>query len=213
MKPLFRSVLRAHLPPDRGARILDLGCGFGALVDFLHGEGYRGASGVDLSGEQVALARKLGIAGVEQADAIAHVGAYADTFDLITCFDLLEHLNKREVLDLLEAVRRALRVGGRLVIQTPNAGGPFGGRHAWGDFSHETAFTQHSIAQAFRSAGFADVSVSEVRPPVHGAPSALGRLLWSMLRLGLVLYLAAETGVFRGHVLSLNLVAVAQKRS
>jgi hypothetical protein len=61
------------------------------------------------------------------------------------------------------------------------------------------------------ASGFGAISVHPTEPVVHGLLS-LGRLgLWKVLALLGRLYLAVETGVIRGHVLTQNLVVVAHK--
>jgi len=216
-RELLRSATRLSaqigrfLPPDRGAAILDVGCGAGEVVWFMQHRGYLKAIGIDLSAEQVALARSLGLEGVEQADAGEYLGSHPDEFDLITVFDVLEHIPKNEVLGFLDALRGALKTGGRMIIHTANGESPFGGRYLYGDFTHETAYTGRSIRQLSRVVGFREISVSEVQPVPHGALSAIRFVLWKVLRSLLVGFLVVETGVLRGHILSQNLLAVARK--
>src|SRR5437879_2309152 len=62
--PLLRRTVRPFLPPDKDAEILDLGCAYGGLVHCISQLGFSHVTGVDLSVEMVALAHKLGIAGV-----------------------------------------------------------------------------------------------------------------------------------------------------
>ena len=52
--PYLKKVIRKHLPQDRNTRILDLGCGYGALLYWLQQAGYRNLEGIDRSAEQVA---------------------------------------------------------------------------------------------------------------------------------------------------------------
>lgn len=207
----YQANLAPFLPPDRGSAILDVGCGYGPLLSYLRGLGYVRLHGVDLSAEQVALAHRLGLDMVKQADAVEYLSTIAQPFDLITAFDVLEHLTREELFRLLDAVYASLSPGGRLVVHTVNAASPVAGQIRYGDLTHETAYTATSISQALRAVGFQRPRVREVAIPAHGAKSALRRSLWPVLRLGLVSYLAIETGVLRGHVLSRNLVAVADK--
>jgi SAM-dependent methyltransferase len=104
-------------PPPAGARarLLDCGCGTGAVVAHL---GRRGpAVGVDLSPEALHLARTRGVA-VARAGLLALPFADA-TFDVVTSFDVIYH---RWVKDDAAAVRemaRVLRPGGRLLLRVP----------------------------------------------------------------------------------------------
>ena len=211
VRAYFDQHLGPHLPADRGAAILDVGCGFGGLLMHLRDRGYTDVRGVDVSPEQVAMAHRLGLSGVTLGGAAEYLADRREELDLVCAIDVLEHLERQELLQVLDAIHAALRPSGRLVLQVPNADGPFAGRMRYFDLTHERAFTGKSIAQALRAAGFSRVGIHPVRPAVHGVPSAIRWALWQVIRLGLTGYLAVETGVLRGHVLSQNLVAVADR--
>jgi cyclopropane fatty-acyl-phospholipid synthase-like methyltransferase len=200
-----------HLPADRSAVILDVGCGAGAIVWFLERRGYTSVRGIDVSAEQVARARAVGLAGIEQAEAHEYLGAHPDSFDLITLFDVLEHIPRHEVVGFLELVRGALRAGGQVVVHTVNGESPFAGRYLFGDFTHETAYTARSINQLTRLVGFRKTLVFEEEPAPNGLKGTVRWGLWKVLRTTLTGFLAVETGVVRGHIVSQNLIAVIAK--
>jgi SAM-dependent methyltransferase len=177
---------------------------------YLRACGYTSVAGVDASAGQVAAARRLGLREVALGTAAEHLEARPGTFDLVLAIDVLEHLDRQELLRTLDAARGALRPGGRLVAQVPNGACPFAGRIRYGDLTHERAFTAGSIAQALGACGFGSVTVHPVRPAVHGVGSVARRALWNLVRLGYVACVAIETGVVRGHVVSHNLIAVAE---
>src|SRR5690349_110334 len=81
---------RKYLPLLRGidqqARVLEIGCGSGELLAFLQSRGFLNAHGIDISPEQVALARARGV-DAEVGDALRTSGSYA----LIIAVDVLEH--------------------------------------------------------------------------------------------------------------------------
>jgi cyclopropane fatty-acyl-phospholipid synthase-like methyltransferase len=211
VRAYFDQHLGRHLPADRGADILDVGCGWGGLLMHLLDRGYTNVSGVDVSPEQVAMAHRLGLHSVTLAPAAEYLADRREQLDLVCAIDVLEHLERQELLELLDAIHAVLRPSGRLVLQVPNADGPFASRMRYFDLTHERSFTAKSIAQALRAAGFTRVMVEPVRPAVHGVPSAIRWALWHVIRAGLTGYLAVETGVLRGHVLSQNLLAVAER--
>ena len=202
---------RLYLPADRRARILDLGCGSGTLVDHLRRKGYGSVTGVDAAGEQIAAGSGRGIEGLTEEDLLAFVRRQPDgSWDTVVAWDVLEHLDKGELLTLLDEVHRTLGAGGRLVLHAPNAESPFGSRMRYADFTHEQAFTRESLGQVLRAAGFRRLSVHEDDPVVHGAASALRFLLWKLIRGLLRLYTAAETGSpGRECVFTQNLIGVA----
>ncbi|HKV98957.1 MAG TPA: methyltransferase domain-containing protein [Vicinamibacterales bacterium] len=205
--------MRRHFPTDRSARILDLGCGNGAIIQAARRYGYHNVTGVDRSSEQVADAERLGIDGVRQGgiqEAIA--AADAESLDAVITFDVIEHLSREELVPLVDAIHRALRPGGCWLVHVPNAESPFFGRIRYGDITHEQAFTQSSLGQLVRSSGFRRLDCYEDTPIVHGARSALRFAVWKVVRGMLRVYLAAETGLADGSViLSQNLLAKAIK--
>jgi len=72
-----RKIIRQHFPEDRGASILDLGCGHGVFLHAARQEGYEDVRGVDRSPEQVEAAGRLGIEGVEQGRPVRIPGGSA----------------------------------------------------------------------------------------------------------------------------------------
>jgi SAM-dependent methyltransferase len=102
-------------PDGARPRLLDCGCGTGAIVAHLGGRGR--AVGVDLSPEALRLARTRG-AAVARAELLALPFADA-SFDVVTSFDVIYH---RWVADDAAAVRemaRVLRPGGALLLRVP----------------------------------------------------------------------------------------------
>jgi 2-polyprenyl-3-methyl-5-hydroxy-6-metoxy-1,4-benzoquinol methylase len=209
----LEKIIRNHFPADRNARIIDLGCGHGALIHFLRKAGYSNIEGVDRSPEQVAAASRLGIEGVKEGDLLSALAAMPDgRCDVVVTLDVIEHFHKGELLEFVDEVRRVLRQGGRWIVHGPNAESPFGARMRYGDFTHEMAFTRESISQLLLASGFTQVECYEEAPVAHGVGSAVRWLLWKGIRAGLMFYLAVETGAFdHGEIFTQNLLAVAVK--
>lgn len=100
------------------ADILDVGCGVGYGSQWLGKMGARSVLGVDISAEAIEHARMNYFhpaVSFKVQDATA-IEAQGD-FDLVTCFELIEHIEQqRTVLDLIKS---ALREDGMLAISTP----------------------------------------------------------------------------------------------
>jgi 2-polyprenyl-3-methyl-5-hydroxy-6-metoxy-1,4-benzoquinol methylase len=211
--PYINKLIKEHFPSDNNASIVDLGCGHGAVVHFVHQNGYKNIRGIDYSVEQVAEAKRLGIEGIEQGDLIEALQSLPDSSqDMVIAFDVIEHFTKDELIPFVDEVFRVLRKGGKWLIHCPNGESPFGPRMFFGDFTHELAFTRTSIAQLLLASGFAHVSSHEDKPVVHGLKSMIRRCLWETFRLFLRLYLAAETGAGEKEcIFSQNFLIVAVK--
>jgi len=173
--------LRDWLPAALDANILDAGCGAGELLAFFQHRGYANIQGVDVSPEQVELCRRV-TPRVAQGDVLEYLAATEGQFDLISAMDLVEHLSKDELLRFLTACRRALKPGGRIIIQTPNPGSPFFGEIRYGDLTHEQALTPKLLERLLALHGFGDVSCREAGPvPVSGAKGLVRWILWQVI--------------------------------
>lgn len=199
------------IPGDHSLVIADIACGSGDLLEVLKRVGYLNVMGVDLSAEQVGQVAARGLDCVELGDAFDFLDVRTGKLDVVIAIDFLEHLRESEVLRLLELVHKALSPGGRLIVQTCNAKSPFFGNYRYGDFTHQLAFTADSLRQVLLANGFTQIVIREVRPGSQTLRGYARRMLWHVVRLPLVAYLAVETGIIRGHILSQNLIAVADK--
>ncbi len=209
--PVLKARFGRFLPKDRAAQILDIGCGYGGFLLFLAREGYTQATGIDVSSEQLELARSLGVQNVQCAELMEFLPKHPAAFDVIVALDVVEHFPKEHILPLLDSIHLALRPGGVLIVQSPNGDGPFAGRYRYSDFSHTLAFTPESVLQVLSASGFEQVRIYPVEPVIHGPMSFVRFLIWKGIRTSLQFYLAVETGSPRGHVLTQNLVAVGKK--
>lgn len=205
---LLRNIVR-RLPRDRSATILDVGSGQGELLRQLRDAGYSNVEGIDVSPEQVAIARRQGLP-VTQGSLLPFLSERKGQADAICAVDVLEHFKKHEILELLDVMAAALVPGGILVAQVPNGESPFAGRYRYGDFTHSVAFTQRSVAQIANVSGFSSVEVFPTEPVPHGVASTVRLCVWKTISCMMKLCLFAETGVVRGHVVTQNLVFTAR---
>jgi SAM-dependent methyltransferase len=175
-EPTFRKRFTPLLPKAKGARILDVGCGYGEFLYFLQRAGYRHSCGIDLDSEHINIARGLGVRRVHHADAREFLRSPHE-YDFISAIDVLEHFPRHEVIDLLECARRALKPGGRFLCQVPNLAA-FYAPLFYMDFTHQTPFTASSLKQVLELAGFVNLRVFPMGPVAHGLRSAARSLLW-----------------------------------
>ncbi|MCB1907720.1 MAG: class I SAM-dependent methyltransferase [Rhodocyclaceae bacterium] len=185
------AVIAARVP--RMAKVLDIGCGTGALGRRLAQTHACAVDGVTFNPREAALAaahcRHVGVLDLEQAvlaDALR--GA---RYDVIVCADILEHL--RAPGRLLDQLPALLADGGRLLVSVPNTG--YAGIVAelmQGDYlyrpegllddTHVRLYTRRSLLRQLREHGFAPTAVetierelcySEFEPTLAGLPPAV----------------------------------------
>jgi len=207
---IYRRDIRPVLPSADAGPVLDIGCGQGQLVRLLLADSYD-AVGVDVSAQQVALAHSAGLHQVLEGDYREALTERFGQFAAVVATDLLEHLTKSEVLDTFDRVTLGLMPGGVFVARVPNAVSPFGGHIRYGDFTHESWFTERSARQLAAAAGLESVTVMSCPPVAHGVISAARLVAWKGVSAFYRLALAAETGALRGHVVTQNLTFVARK--
>ena len=162
--------LRLH----EGARLLDIGCGWGSLV--LHAATHYGAraTGITLSHEQAALAREqVERAGLSDRVEI-RVEDYRDTtgtFDAVASVGMFEHVGKERFalyfsrMHALTApggrfLNHAITTGGRDVIRAHSPGSTFLGSYVFPD---GTLGPAHVAVRHMERAGFELVDVHQLR--------------------------------------------------
>jgi SAM-dependent methyltransferase len=207
----FESIIRKHFPSDPNSRVLDIGCGHGALLYFLYEASYHNVRGVDGSKEQVELAKRLEVPGVELGEALNFLReCESGSAEVICLFDVLEHHDRQQTFELLNEVRRVLSPNGVCIGHVPNAEGIFGARIRYSDLTHEQAFTAASIRQMFGSLQFGGVQCFEDKPLIRGIKSLARRVIWECGTMPFRLLYLAETAS-SGAILSQNLLFAAKK--
>lgn len=198
------------LPRDKKSKIVDLGCGYGRWLRYLQQRGYENICGVDVGTEQNRFLSQTSIPVIE-SDIITYLETTKDRLDVITFFDVLEHFNKDEIVEVLPLVKNILNDRGVLIIRVPNGEAMFKGGIMYGDFTHETFFTSRSLKQILSLTGFSDVKTYSLRPIKHGLKSTLRhygfRCYEAFYRLGILL----ETGSATNFIATQNFLAVIKK--
>jgi SAM-dependent methyltransferase len=113
-KRLQRQIVHTYLRPWAGARLLDIGCGTGAILDHVSDVTY---VGFDLSKNYIDTARaRYGDRATFYACDAAELATRIDlSFDLILACGLLHHLDDGPAKTLLADARNLLTSSGRLI--------------------------------------------------------------------------------------------------
>ena len=154
------------LSNHRGGRVLDVGCGSGAMLLELHERGYE-VFGADLSSSMIRNVRELFTAFCAPSPILAvadleHIPFTDEFFDIIICAGVIEYLERDE--NALKELSRVLKPGGLAFITVTNALAPF--------WLLETAGRLLGVWNRMVSLVKRGISFPEARPHV---PRALSR--------------------------------------
>jgi len=100
-----------------GNKLLDIGCGVGRFVKMALEQGFN-ATGIDRAPGALAYAEKYYGLRLIQGEAES-IPVPDKTYDIVTLIHVIEH--SRNPLSVLREVRRVLKPGGILFIETPNS--------------------------------------------------------------------------------------------
>jgi SAM-dependent methyltransferase len=135
-------------------RLLDLGCGTGALLEVAGHHGWQ-AEGLDVSQPVVDHGQRLGLK--VSCGELGEARFESNSFDVVTASELLEHLSDPKVL--VQEVARILRPGGLFWTTTPHARG-VSARVLGVNWSvlcppeHLQLFSMKGVVSLLREAGF-----------------------------------------------------------
>lgn len=157
--PLLRNIRQFLGKP--GGRILDVGCSFGFFMDVARQTGYE-VQGIEVSEQASAFARDelgLDVRTWNLAEAQFDAGA----FDVITMWDVLEHLTDPHAS--LDKMHHWLKPGGILALATPNIASPLARwtRGGWEQIKpeyHLYYFTPVTLQRICEAAGFSVLRLS-----------------------------------------------------
>lgn len=152
----FERNYKRFFPINKEVDILDIGPGKGEMLTCLSGLGYTNLQAVDISASVVQFIKALGFQGALANDLPSFLKG--QKFALITMCDVVEHIPKNLVIEIMSAVRNALTDDGVLIVQVPNMQSITANIFLYDDFTHETGYTERSLEQLLKLAGFSSVT-------------------------------------------------------
>jgi trans-aconitate methyltransferase len=152
---LARYWLAANLA--NGLDVLDAGCGVGYGAEMIARAGASRVVGIDLAPEAIATASEtVGEIADFQVGDVRDLPFDEGSFDLVVCFEVLEHLEDPE--PVITGLKGVMREGGLLIASSPNRGVyPPGNPH------HLHEFTLEELRDAL-TARFANVVLMRQHP-------------------------------------------------
>jgi SAM-dependent methyltransferase len=159
----------ALAPHKQSGALLDLGCSSGAFLQSLCGKGWD-LAGIEMSEKSANQAQAKSGATVFVGD-ILDAQFPSESFDVITCFDVFEHLY--EPRRVMVKVEEWLKPGGIFYVLVPNVDSAEG--RVFGTYWHGLELPRHlfhyspaSLKFLAQSAGLQQVSLETRRNPAVG---------------------------------------------
>lgn len=190
----------------KSGRILDAGCGKGYFLHNIQNKGWD-VSGIEISAGAAGYARDiLGIKNIYQQD-ILKVSLTADYFDVITLWNVIEHLSNP--LQALKKAHALLKDDGVLIINCPNFNSIL--RVAFGDKwyqldapRHLYHFTPETLRQMLKISGFKIKKIDY-------APFPLYATIW--MKLGIFRWLGLKNFLYNAEQKEQNTSNIARRKT
>ncbi|MGB0452417.1 MAG: class I SAM-dependent methyltransferase [Bacteriovoracaceae bacterium] len=144
-----------YLPifPKQNAKVLDIGIGRGEMLSSMKRWGHD-YHGIDISPSTIKYCKSIDLSCELVEDTATWLLNHENQFDVITLLDVLEHVPRDHTIDFVKALHKALKPGGKLIVQVPNLQAPDGQLQHHNDFTHVSGFIEHSLAQVLQVGGF-----------------------------------------------------------
>lgn len=149
--------------------IVDLGCGRGEWLELLRDEGMQ-ARGVESNRAMIDNQSGQGLE-IVQADALAYLrGLPESSLRAVTAFHFVEHIGFEVLIDLLDAINRALKPAGLFIVETPNPKNlVVGACNFYSDPTHHKPLFPETLEFILNHRGFARTQLQYLHP-VEGSP-------------------------------------------
>tara|TARA_B100000401_G_C52680847_1_gene659601 strand:- start:269 stop:970 length:702 start_codon:yes stop_codon:yes gene_type:complete len=186
--------LKKFLPSIRNIA-LDLGCGNYSTLELFSNVGFKKIIGVDqLINIENNKNNKIDFV---KSDILEYLKDCNDnSFDMVSIFDVVEHISLSSIDILFENIYRVLKPNGSLVIQSPNGSSPLFGSIFYGDPTHIFCFNEYSLTNLLISSGFKKekINLTECHPVPQTFFSFFRFIFWFLVRYFYKIVYLVETG-------------------
>ena len=145
------SIFRKWFPSIGTA--VDLGAGRGEMVKVMTDHGLK-SFGIDSDKSVVEAAVKRGIDVRESSIDEFFSSSEANSFDVVTAIQVVEHVDTNQLESWFAAVKKILKSEGVLIIETPNPHAIDAFKAFWVDVTHVRPYYPESLLHMAQAAGF-----------------------------------------------------------
>ena len=152
----FSKNYASHFPPARQARMVEIGPGYGEMLEFLARSGFSNLTALDNDAALIEALRRRGVkASLHVADATEFLSKRGGEFDCVVGMHVLEHFDGPGGQALVRAAFHSLAPQGRLIVEVPNMANFITAPYArWADYTHRQGYTIESLRALLLTVGF-----------------------------------------------------------
>ncbi|SRR5712692_6075356 len=176
------------LPTDRNAAILDIGFGSGWFIAACLRLGYSNVSGAEFGMAYKSHIRDWAPQNITLYEIEHDIGDFLanrppEQYDFIHMSHVIEHIPKYSLLWVVDALYRALKRGGVLLLRTPNMEGPTPNSSLYVTLAHEYGFCGSNLKSLLDICGFDDITIHDVPAFRQTLKQRIGALMrWPILQ-------------------------------
>lgn len=199
---------------NRDINVLEIGCGRGYTMMTLRKMGFHNVFGIDIDKSQTKYCKHSGLNVELVDDTIDFLAKHTSEYDLVIAFDVLEHMDKNELICALKGIYAALRPEGKVICKVPNANHPLSMRYRYIDWTHYMSFTECSLDFVLYNTGFRNIKVFEEPyvPQKMGLKYFISMIIRNVNRFYIRMMYLLEFGKKGFDIpITLNIMATAEK--
>ncbi|EKQ50537.1 MULTISPECIES: methyltransferase domain-containing protein [unclassified Clostridium] len=162
---IYIDKIKQNFNSEGNVKLLDLGCGRGEWINKLIANGFSNVIGVDLNSTMIEECKEKGL-NVVYGNAIDYLKLQPDdSIDFISGFQIIEHLDFQEKMQLIKQSYRVLKKEGILLLETPNPENVLVGSCSFYiDLTHKNPVHPETLKFSMEEMGFGKTEIIRVNP-------------------------------------------------